>query len=507
MSRTRSSILNYTTMLLFTATTLAMAMFSVPLLLRWLGEERYGAVRAMTDWYGYLALCELGLSGGLLPLLSRAVGKGDGDATQIVLLTGIKTYLYVTVAMLVSGLVLALLMTRLIPVSGENAFDLHRAALIFLLSLAVIPLGPMKLLLEVRQRGYKVNILLLFQGITITGLALFFAWRGLGITGQVLAIVGGSFAFYAVLIGSRPKRHASVLRSVFKHHIGKEGWRELWKLNIPALIRQLCGRVGLMSNTIIVAGMLGPALVVPMLITQRLSTMTQEQLQGIGSSSWAALGELHSQGRLNVFNQRLIELTSIVAALGVAVLTSIIAYNHHFVGRWVGEARYAGDTFTLVASAGAFLLAIVTLWDWCFTITGHIRKLLPMSLLCMVINLVLSVVFTRHLGILGPLLGTLVAVVIAISWYLIGLLRQTFGTPLDQLAKAIGLPLVLGIPYAIGAHWFARAHEPAGWVWLASEMAATTLLYLVIWWAIVPSHSERNMWMARLRLVLASATA
>src|SRR5262245_58190790 len=102
MTRTRRSIYTYFSGIGYQAITLLVAIVTTPLLLRWLGEERYGAFRVILDWLGYLALLELGLGGALCPLLAKAVGSGDSVTIRQTLAAGIRAYLWVSVLALVA---------------------------------------------------------------------------------------------------------------------------------------------------------------------------------------------------------------------------------------------------------------------------------------------------------------------------------------------------------------------------------------------------------------------
>src|SRR4051794_12214216 len=95
MSRTRRSILTYASNALFLIVTPAVAIVTTPLLIGWLGDARFGANRAMTDLYAYLALLEFGLSGALLPLLVRARARVAREDEGRILASGIRAYLRV----------------------------------------------------------------------------------------------------------------------------------------------------------------------------------------------------------------------------------------------------------------------------------------------------------------------------------------------------------------------------------------------------------------------------
>jgi len=502
MTRTRRSIYTYFSGIGFQAITVLLAIVTTPLLLRWLGQERYGAFRVILDWLGYLALLELGLGGALCPLLAKAVGSGDPRAVRRTLAAGLRAYLWVSLLALVAGLALTLVITRLIPISAADVADLQRAWLVALAGILMMPLSPCRALVEAIQNGYWLNGLCILQSLVIAGTALLLGWAGWGITGQCLAVALGGLFFHGTLAWRVFRHCPGILTSAFEATANPESRQAIWKLNSPTLVRQVCFQVSVLSDGILVALLLGPQMVVPLFVTQRLALLAQAQLRGMGSATWAALAELHVQGRPETFNRRLIELTSLVSLLGMGVLVPIVAYNEHFVTRWVGSRFYGNDFIMLVTAANTYLLAIFTLWNWCFVATGQVRRLLPISIISAVINLAASLLLLRLMGMIGPVLGTLIAYLATSLWHLPALLRRVFGTPMRGLARSITMPVVLGLPYGAGLWWIAHSHQPRGWLALLAEMGAAAVLYWAFAWVVIVKRSERTNWIARAREVL-----
>ncbi|UCF41209.1 MAG: lipopolysaccharide biosynthesis protein [Gemmatimonadota bacterium] len=500
--RARRAALNYVTGVLFTAVTMVVGLVALPYLLEWLGEERYGAWRAAADWYGYLSLLELGIGGALLPLLARAVGRTDRGALNTTMGAGIRAYARQSALMVLGGLMLVVAIRYLVPVSAANRPDLMRAALVATAALLLTPLLPFRHLAEARQEGYRVNLLLLFQSLIITSAALLLAYSGWGITGQMLALLLGGAFFFGVLALGELRNDAGIARAAGGSVKQSEAWGELWRLNRPTLIRQLCGRVSVMSDRIIVAALLGPAMVVPLFVTQRLAELAQGQMQGVGTATWAGLAELHARGEHDTFNARLLELTALVTAWSVALLGPIVAYNHHFVSLWVGGERYAGDLVTIVVGVNGLLLAVITLWDWAFGGTGQVARLVPVSVVATAINLGLSLALTPRYGVAGPLLGTMCATLLTAAWYVPVLLHRTFGIALGVLARHVATPLLWGVPYVVVLWQLAHRRPAIGWATLAIEMAAGALAYLAVWWMLMLTVEQRAVHIARLRSVL-----
>ena len=499
MSRVRKSVLNYGASVGSTAVAMVAGLIAVPLVLRVLTDEQYGAFRTASDWVGYLALLELGLAGASMPLIAKSLSsRGDGPDPAATVGAAIRAYARVTIPMIGIGIVLAWAAPTFIPVSPDNARDLRIGMWIAVIGLTFVPFRPLHAYLVARQESYWFSALLAVQAVVVAIAAVTFARVGLGIRGQLFAAVLGTAIVTAALVVLVAPRIRGLVSGI-RHALTSNAWSDLWALNTPTLIRQFAAQASLLSDRIIVALMLGPALVVPLFITQRLAQLAQQQLQAVASATWAGLAELHHQGHDDLFATRVTELTRFVAVLGVSVLGPIVAYNGHFVARWVGIDHYAGAVVTVVAGVGALLLAITTLWDWCFGGTARVHVLVPVTIVSSVINLALSVALTPRLGVVGPLLGTLIAVSTTSFWYIPILLQREFGIPSTRLLESALTPIAGGALFGAGLMWITANHTPSGWITLGAEMSAAVIAFLALWWFLVVDRAKRRELVERLR--------
>ncbi|MGO9604274.1 MAG: lipopolysaccharide biosynthesis protein [Candidatus Binataceae bacterium] len=468
-------------------------------MLRWLGDERYGAVEAATDWLAYISLLEFGIGGALLPLMARALAQRDERQVGTLLVAGIRAYLVVTALMVAAGLALVAIIPHVLPVGSSMTSDLRIGCTIGVVAIAFAPLTPFRTLLEADQRGYVIHVALLIQSLMITAVSLILAWAKWGISGQFAAILLGILVFNAIMLQQISPRFAGLSGFAIGSIRETSEWKEIWNLNWPSFAFNLCGRVGLLTDNIIIGGLLSPALVVPFLVTQRLAVMTQHELQGIGNASWAALAELQAQRNTDVFNLRLIELTRLVGILAAASLIPIVVYDHNFVSLWVGHQRFGGDALSIIAALNAFLLAIFSLWAWCIYATGRVRMIMPGLIAQTVINFSLSIVLTLKLGLVGPVLGTLAGFVSVSIWYLPLLLHRCFATSPMELFKATALPIVSAVPFAAAVWWMSEVFPVKGWFDMALEMSLAALAYLALWWMVGLSAGEKELWLSRVR--------
>ncbi|MFO0951447.1 MAG: hypothetical protein U0835_09915 [Isosphaeraceae bacterium] len=509
--RVRRSLLNFATLLIYTAVTTLVALRATPLLQNWLGGKRFGASRVVLDAYGYLTLLELGLGGALAPLMSRAVGRGDDDGLHDTVAAGVRGYLRVSAVTVAVGA----LLTPVVPffargLSPTEAADFRTAWVVGLGSFLALALIPMRSLVEVRQLGYVVNLLLTAQSLVTTGLSLWLASLGWGITGQSAALVAGTWVFNLALTAGACRTHPGLLTAAVTRRPAAETRRALRGLSLPTLLINISGRVSNLTDNLVVGSILGPDRVTSLFNTQRLAVLGQTLLSGIASASWAALAELHARGDLETFNRRLIELSRLVAVLAVAGLAPVIAYNHAFVRLWLGpdgpDFVYAGDLVVVVASINVFLIAQQSLWAWCFAATGHVGRIVSVTVSAAVLNLSVSVSLTHILGVLGPLLGTTAAMTLIGMTALPVLLRRVFETPTGPLLRAVGGPLAWGVLLSSALYSVTRWHQPDRWVLLAAEMSAAAVASLAFSAVFLLTPEDRDLWKRRLRAMRPART-
>ena len=198
-----------------------------------------------------------------------------------------------------------------------------------------------------------MNLLLAAQllGAAVAGVAL--AYAGWGLVGQFAALVIGGVIFHLGLAWDGIHRYPEVFaRGQAIAGVG----RSLWALSWPTLLFSLSGRLGLLTDDLVVAGLLGPTAVASFFLTQRVIAVAGTQVLAIGGATWAGLIDLHFRGEQEVFVRRFAQLTRLTAALGAGLLLPVAVWNRDLIVLWVGSDRYAGPWVTWLAAANACLL-------------------------------------------------------------------------------------------------------------------------------------------------------
>ena len=498
ISRTRRSAWSLTSGYLLFAVTALTAFLAPPWLLPWLGSERFGAYKALLDWTSYLALLEFGIGGALLGSLASKLAQRDASTIRHLLGMGSRAYMGAIPGMLLAGFVLVAVLPRMLHLRSVGVHELRVSALILLVPLLFSPLLVFRSLAEAQQRNYYVNLLSSFQLVLTTALWLAAARAGLGLPGQSWATAAGQILVLAILVWSGMRAYGMV----FFQPYDREATEVLRGLRWPTFVHSITDRVGLVSDNVIVAWMLGATAVSPFYLTQQLPGAAQFLLRGLGNATWAGLAELTTMEGRSRLQPALLDLTSIVSGLGLVFLVPIAAFNHHFVRLWVGPSNYAGSAVTVMTCVNVWLWSIYSLWGWLLLGTGHIARWVPYAAASTVVNLVISVIATRFAGMVGPVVGTLAAFLLLTSWALPRVLHRVFQLSPVGLWRTVMEPWKWGAFYTAGLWILARMQPRLGWFQLSAEMGAASLAGVALWWIVGLDRQGRTLWTNRARDVL-----
>ncbi len=484
------SLITFTSGLFYTVITVLLGFVATPLLVRWLGDTRFGAYRAAVDWFGHFSLLDFGLGGALMPLLAMTMAR-QPRRLLLVLRTAIYAYARITLFILLAGVPLILFLPHLVRVAPAMRADLITGGFIGLAGFLLLPLTPLAKWLETAQTGYWINFALLAQSLLTVGLALGLARLGWGITGQFVALSAGLLLVSLVYLWRARHRLSGGWRAL----LGRPDAAilgQLRRLQWPAWVLTLSGRLQFFTDNILVAGLISPAAVVPFLITQKLPALGLREAQRVSAASWPALAEMHARGELPLFRRRLFDLTRMTSVLGCLLMLPVVIFNREFVIAWMGTRYYAGLGLTFFAALNAVLQSNLTVWQYCIDGTGQMRRIAPMSALQAGFNLAASLLLTWRLGLLGPVLGTTLAFLGFGVWYLPLTLWRCFQVSPRRLWFNMLMPAGWAVVVGWAGWQWARWRPPAGIVATLAQMAGVAAVYGLFAWLFIFSRQMRR---------------
>lgn len=444
--RSHRAVLNFIFSLARNFMGVLLGLVTTPLILKYLGEERFGAFRILLDWLSHMGVLEFGLYSASLALLTKASVEGR-ESMRATLRLIFKNYFVVFVLQVTAYIFLYYFVDRLIPVSREIQGELRLATIIMAISLFFLISQIFKAYLESLQKGYVVSLILMIFNITYLCFSTTGAVLGYGLPGQAVSYVL-SLLISLIIFSFFSK---SLWSDFFSQTETKENSAILKKQRFSHFSNELCARIALLSDNIIVSIFMGAHVVTAFFITQKVSGMIQQQLQHISNSSWAALSELHFQKKHDIFKERILQLTEVIAYFSGVTLSVCCILNPSFISLWTGADTFSGVWVSNLSSINAGFFSLLSLWSWCFTATNLTNKLVPLSIAQAVVNLSASLILTKYYGVIGPLAGTLISFVgVSVGWKS-WLICKTFQINFTQLTmswvRPMLPPLILVLAY------------------------------------------------------------
>ncbi|MCC6138859.1 MAG: oligosaccharide flippase family protein [Bdellovibrionaceae bacterium] len=464
-----------------------LSLATTPFILSAIGEERFGAYRILLDWLSHLSVLEFGLYSASLTLLSKATTeKSQGLRGTIKLI--FRSYLFVFFMQVVVLVIFSSFLNYLIPVSTELQKELQISALILSFSLLFILSQIFKSFLEATQKGYLVSVVMVVFNLVYLLQCVLYAYLGWGLIGQTVAYVSSLFASLGLFVFFAPE----VLANIFGTNVKDQPHQLLKKQRFSHFISELCSRISLMSDNIIISLFMGASTVTAFFITQKVGSMMQQQLQHISNSSWAALSELHYQGKKDLFNERILQLTELTSFCSGAFLSVVCLLNPSFISLWTGSHTFSGMSVSNLTSVNAALFSILSLWSWCFAATNLANKIITLSIVQGVVNIIASIVLTQHYGVVGPLYGTLIGYVGVSLFWKSYVLCKTFDMSYKHLTIAWARPLLPPLLITIIYLYYFGPPKADSWTMLFfSALVLTPLFIFGCYFILISSATQR----------------
>lgn len=404
-------------------TGLAVAFVSVPLLLSYLGSERYGLWLTLASVVAMIGPLDLGISNGLATLIASARGRGERREVQELVSTGFAFSIGLA-ASLVVALVIAY---RFVPWAkitnvGSDAATTEAgpAAAALLVCFAIgIPLGLASRIHDAFQEGFFGSLWLALGHVVGFVLLVLAISSGGGVATLMVAALGGPLLAAALNMSLLFVRQRPWLRPS-RHLVRGEKARVLLRTGFLFVVLQLSLVVGYQSDAIVIAQILGPESVPNFSIPMRLFLLAPMFLSLALAPLWPAYSEALARRDLQWVNRTL--RRSIVVATTVNVPSAAVLFLSapSILSLWVGDA----------VSVSTLLLSSLAIWLVLNSLNGPLSMLLLganalrflaiTSVLMAIVNIAISIFLVGRIGIAGAVIGTIVAqtLFILIPWSL-----------------------------------------------------------------------------------------
>ena len=387
---------------------------SVPLTVRYLGPERYGAWVTISTVIAWMALADFGLSNSLTNVVSEGYAKNRQDLAQS----------YVSAAFWsLAGIaaILALIFFSLWPhVPWDRVFNVQSAkargevgpavAIAFAIFVLNFPVSIIAKIYGAYQEVAKGNAW--SAGGNLLGLAALIAVTQLkgGLVSLVIAVSGALLMVNALsavwLFGwSKPWLRPRPDRVTYS------AIQKLTALGGMFFVIQISALVLFQTDNLIIAHYLGAAAVTPYSVTWRLFTYTALFQILASPAYWPAYAEAFSRGdRAWVRRSFRMNLRITLASTLVLVLP-LVFFGRWIIGKWAGSAAVPPRGLLLWMGVWSLIYSAMNSQSIVLASSGRVKVQMVYSIAASAVNLILSIVLVQRFGLIGVIMGTVGAFV------------------------------------------------------------------------------------------------
>lgn len=428
----RSALSNYAT----TASSIVVALVTVPILTRGLGAEAYGIWVLVGATVLYLELLEFGFGATTIRFVAAAHGRQDEAGVRTAIATSFWLLAVPGAVAAAVGLGLAAAFPLLFDISPELETPTRVLLVLLAVDLALsIPGDCFGGTLIALQRYDLLNATLI-----VVALSQAVAWAvvlgsggglvGIGLATVVLSLLGQLARFLLVrrLVPGVSLNPRQVSRALVRPYAGNSAWFSLSEVGGVIINR---------VDALVVGAVAGVAAAGTYAVGQKLALLADRAMSAALGAFFPHAAALAAKGDLEGMREATVVGLRIGTAVGLPLTLVLALFAEPAVDVWVGD-RYAQAAIVVVYLSAATALHVVTEAPRMMLYgSDGIRGAAVLQCVQAVLNLGLSIVLGRELGLEGVALATLLAAALTTVLGLVPYACRTLGVPQQVLYATV----------------------------------------------------------------------
>jgi O-antigen/teichoic acid export membrane protein len=458
------------------AANLLVGLFLSPLILHRLGDEAYGLWVLIFSLTGYYGLFDLGISASIVKYVAEF--EATGERHQLTQIVNVCMFVYSCIAFVLLVLVGigALYVNSIFRVSA--GFH-HTAQLLLLIVGSEVALSlPMSVftgILSGLQKFYFVNLTQTIATLLRALLVVLALNHGMGLL---------TVAFITVLL---PLLSCVVYACEVRRTIGIQlgirflDWavfRQIYRYSVYSFLSIVAFRLRFQTDAVIIGAMLSASAITYFSIGSKLITYSFLLVYGVGQIFTPMSSQFNASGNKDQLKKLFVLGNRACALILFPIGTILIVLGKPIIDVWVGSRYEASYTILLILLIPSILADIQGSSRQILYGMGRHRVLALVNIGEGVVNVILSIIFIHHWGIVGDAFGTAIPLALTSVFFLPTHLCRLLKVPLrDFISEAYLLPLVLCMPLVVTLLFMQRLSHAHSLLQLAAQVAIGCLVY------------------------------
>jgi O-antigen/teichoic acid export membrane protein len=464
-----------------TLVTIAATFVLTPFVIHALGPEGYGTWTLIASLTGYVSLMALGVPMACVRYLAGHVSQRDTAQVNKVIGSCAGLYLIIGAAALLIGAALtAVFQLYEIPPGLQGPATLAYGLMVLYVSAGFIGLLPEGILFAhldfVTRNAVRIAGVLLRLSLTVALLKLS---RSLAVLAAI-QIVCLAFDFGVSWLLIR-RRHPAVRISLSDFDRGTV--RKIFSFSLYVLLLQAGARLTFESDALVIGAMLGVGAVPFYVVANSLIVYLMEFVIAIAAVVSPMATKLSTEGKLDEVKDIFLRWSKVALSLTILAALFLIVLGPRFLGLWIDPSfeEPGGQVLQiLMLSSLVFLpargVALPTLMG-----LGKPKAATIAFLIAGTLNLLLSVILARPLGLVGVALGTAIPNVL-FALVVVVLACRELGITLAHYTRYVVPRAVIGaVPVLALLLWFKLGLQVREMMGLVAAGSAMLVLFALTW--------------------------
>lgn len=393
---------------------------------RSLSQPEVGVVVVLTTLAVFLGFGDFGLGTLLMTRLPAVHARGDEAGSRALVGTTFSTLTGSAVAFLAAGAVgaYALPWPELLGAEELSESTLRLAVLIIVAcGSASIPAGIGARILAAMQSGYVVHLwnaasglvaLLLVVGLSVSDAPFWLYVLAIAGTPTLLAALQTAWVFWRRFPHLRPASLSVSLSSAL----------ELVRSGGLFAIMSVCTVVSYYIDSLVVSSILGASEAAVFSLAARMFVLVGGTLSIASQQMWPALADAIARGHIDWARSRYRRTLVVSTSINTLGCLFLVALGQQLSAIWVGEALE--PPMSLLIALGLYTVVSTTVTQSVYVLAAveKVKEIALLGVVMTVVNVALSILLTREIGIEGPILGSLAALLLVMVGPAIVLTRR-----------------------------------------------------------------------------------
>ncbi len=391
---------------------LGTTILTVRLTFRYLGAERYGMWMTISSVVMMFVFADLGMNNGIINIVADATGKDDTRTARQA--TASAFWLLSAIALAIGTLgVIAyphLNTSRLFNVHSTLAIRESGPALLafFFCFVLNVPLGIVRGTQTGLQNAYINNLWNMLGSLSSLAALLIAIHLHAGLPVLVLSLSGPPVVV-AILNGSELFGWSHRELCPNPRDFSRKMASRLLQIGLMFFLLQVCISVGMQTDNLVIAQIMGAKAVAAYAVPARLFNIVISFVTMLSGSMWPAYADAMAR-RDGPWIRRTFKRITLASALVALGATSVlVAFGGRILALWVGPQMKASAVLLGVFAMQCIAYCYLQPINFLLNGIGELKSQVVCAIAMAIVNLGLSILFVKHIGIVGAVLGTLVA--------------------------------------------------------------------------------------------------